>query len=62
MGSGKAATQFMTSPSDQRYNIQLTPLALTMLAEVKDQREQQALRERIDKLQQDPKAGQSTRR
>jgi mRNA interferase RelE/StbE len=32
------------------YDIQLTPLALEMLAEVKDRREQEKLRDRIDQL------------
>lgn len=36
------------------YNIQLTPLALEMLAEIKDIRQRQALSDRIDKLKLDP--------
>ncbi|MEO6860038.1 MAG: hypothetical protein ABI180_00590 [Microcoleus sp.] len=36
------------------YEIQLTPLALEMLAEVKDRREQEKLRDRIDKLKIEP--------
>ncbi|MCC3405630.1 MAG: type II toxin-antitoxin system RelE/ParE family toxin [Microcoleus sp. PH2017_10_PVI_O_A] len=36
------------------YDIQLTPLALEMLAEVKDRREQQKLRDRIDQLKIEP--------
>lgn len=36
------------------YQIELIPLALRLLSEVKDQREQQGLLERIAKLKQDP--------
>jgi len=36
------------------YEIQLTPLALEMLAEVKDRREQEKLRDRIDQLKIEP--------
>lgn len=36
------------------YHIQLTPLALEMLAEIKDIRQRQALSDRIDKLKLDP--------
>ena len=36
------------------YEIQLTPLALEMLATVKDRREQEKLRDRIDKLKVEP--------
>jgi mRNA interferase RelE/StbE len=36
------------------YAIELTPVALEMLAGVKDQRQQQALSDRIDKLKTDP--------
>lgn len=36
------------------YDIQLTPLALEMLAAVKDRREQEKLRDRIDQLKADP--------
>ena len=36
------------------YDIQLTPLALEMLAEVKDRREQEKLRDCIDKLKIEP--------
>lgn len=36
------------------YEIQLTPLALEMLAAVKDRREQEKLRDRIDKLKIEP--------
>lgn len=37
-----------------RYRIQLTPLALEMLAAVKDRREQEKLSERIDQLKVEP--------
>ncbi|MBD2185358.1 type II toxin-antitoxin system RelE family toxin [Aerosakkonema funiforme] len=43
-----------SSPNLSEYIIELTPLALEMLAEVKDRREQQALSDRIDKLKTDP--------
>ena len=36
------------------YHIQFTPLALEMLAAVKDRREQEKLRDRIDKLRIEP--------
>ena len=36
------------------YEIQLTPLALEMLESVKDRREQEKLRDRIDKLKIEP--------
>ncbi|KAM3100222.1 type II toxin-antitoxin system RelE family toxin [Phormidesmis sp. 146-35] len=36
------------------YKIQLTPLALEMLAAVKDRREQEKLRDRIDQLKTEP--------
>ena len=36
------------------YHIQLTPLALEMLASVKDRREQEKLRDRIDQLRIEP--------
>jgi mRNA interferase RelE/StbE len=36
------------------FEIELTPLALEMLADVKDKRQQQALSDRIDKLKTDP--------
>jgi hypothetical protein len=36
------------------YDIQLTSLALEMLAEVKDRREHEKLRDRIDKLKIEP--------
>ncbi|MDX2217296.1 MAG: type II toxin-antitoxin system RelE/ParE family toxin [Oculatellaceae cyanobacterium bins.114] len=36
------------------YEIRLTPLALDMLAAVKDRREQEKLSERIDQLKNDP--------
>ena len=36
------------------YEIQLTPLALEMLAAVKDRREQEKLRDRIDQLKVEP--------
>ncbi len=39
---------------EQEYNIRLTPLALEMLSEIKDQRHLQKLRERIDKLKSNP--------
>jgi mRNA interferase RelE/StbE len=37
-----------------KYTIQLTPLALEMLAAIKDRREQEKLSERIDQLKVDP--------
>jgi mRNA interferase RelE/StbE len=37
-----------------KYEIQLTPLALEMLAAIKDRREQEKLRDRIDQLRIDP--------
>ncbi|NJN59849.1 MAG: type II toxin-antitoxin system YhaV family toxin [Leptolyngbyaceae cyanobacterium SL_5_9] len=37
-----------------KYEIQLTPLALEMLIAVKDRREQEKLRDRIDQLKIDP--------
>lgn len=36
------------------YTIKLIPLALELLAKVKDQREQEGLRQRIEKLKVDP--------
>ncbi len=36
------------------YEIELIPLALKLLAKVKDQREQEGLRQRIEKLKVDP--------
>ena len=36
------------------YEIQLTPLAVEMLSAVKDRREQEKLRDRIDKLKVEP--------
>lgn len=39
---------------DESYQIRLTPLALEMLREIKDQREQKVLSERIDKLKHEP--------
>jgi mRNA interferase RelE/StbE len=36
------------------YEIQLTPLALEMLAAIRDRREQEKLRDRIDELKTDP--------
>lgn len=39
---------------NREYEIQLTPQALEMLADIKDKRQQQALMERIDKLKTDP--------
>jgi mRNA interferase RelE/StbE len=45
----------MTDASDgDEYKIQLTPLALEMLAAVKDRREQEKLRDRIDQLKMEP--------
>jgi mRNA interferase RelE/StbE len=41
-------------PAKIEYEIQLTPLALEMLADVKDQRQQKSLSDRIDKLKTDP--------
>jgi mRNA interferase RelE/StbE len=40
--------------SNIEYAIELTPVALEMLAGVKDKRQQQALSDRIDKLKTDP--------
>ncbi len=42
------------APNNIEYIIQLTPIALTMLADVKDQRELKALSNRIDKLKSEP--------
>jgi mRNA interferase RelE/StbE len=42
----------MTQPSE--YSIELTPLALEMLANVKDQREQTKLGDRIEQLKAEP--------
>ncbi|MEA5534729.1 type II toxin-antitoxin system RelE/ParE family toxin [Crocosphaera sp. XPORK-15E] len=39
---------------EQEYSIRLTPLALEMLSEIKDQRHLQKLRERIEKLKSNP--------
>jgi mRNA interferase RelE/StbE len=45
----------MSDESDGiRYRIQLTPLALEMLAAIKDRREQEKLIERIDQLEVEP--------
>jgi mRNA interferase RelE/StbE len=46
----------MTASQDDsvEYRIQLTPLALEMLAEIKDRRQRQSLSTRIDKLKSDP--------
>jgi mRNA interferase RelE/StbE len=45
----------MSDRSDAvEYEIQLTPLALEMLAAVKDRREQEKLRDRIDQLKIEP--------
>ncbi|HBL14257.1 MAG TPA: plasmid stabilization protein [Cyanobacteria bacterium UBA11162] len=46
----------MTASQDDNveYRIQLTPLALEMLAEIKDQRQRKSLSTRIDKLKSDP--------
>jgi mRNA interferase RelE/StbE len=45
----------MSDASDGvEYRIQLTPLALEMLAAVKDRREQEKLAERIDQLKVEP--------
>ena len=41
-------------PANIEYEIELTPLALEMLAGVKDQRHQKSLSDRIDKLKIDP--------
>jgi mRNA interferase RelE/StbE len=41
-------------PTNIEYEIELTPLALEMLTDVKDKRQQQALGKRIDKLKTDP--------
>ena len=43
-----------TPQTTTEYAIELTPLALEMLAGVKDMRQQQALSDRIDKLKTDP--------
>ncbi|WP_228055325.1 type II toxin-antitoxin system RelE family toxin [Gloeocapsopsis crepidinum] len=42
------------SSNPLEYEIQLTPLALEMLAVIKDRREQAKLAERIDQLKTDP--------
>jgi mRNA interferase RelE/StbE len=39
---------------EQSYDIELTPLALAMLESVKDRREQEKLRDRIDALKGEP--------
>jgi mRNA interferase RelE/StbE len=45
----------MSERSESReYAIELTPLALEMLAAVKDRREQEKLRDRIDQLTTEP--------
>ncbi len=46
----------MTASQDDsiEYRIQLTSLALEMLAEIKDRRQRQSLSSRIDKLKSDP--------
>lgn len=41
-------------PINTEYEIELTPLALEMLANVKDRRQQQALSDRIEQLKTDP--------
>jgi mRNA interferase RelE/StbE len=41
-------------PTSTEYEIEFTPLALEMLADVKDQRQQQTLINRIDQLKIDP--------
>jgi mRNA interferase RelE/StbE len=45
----------MSNPSNEvEYEIQLTPLALEMLSAVKNRREQEKLRDRIDQLKVEP--------
>lgn len=44
----------MSDGSTTEYAIQLTPLALEMLAAVKDKREQEKLRDRIEQLKIEP--------
>jgi len=41
-------------PTNTEYEIQLTPLALEMLSDIKDKRHQKALSQRINKLKTDP--------
>jgi mRNA interferase RelE/StbE len=50
----------ITQPANDEYVIEFTPLALEMLAEVKDKRHQQSLSDRIEKLKTEPeKQGKS---
>lgn len=44
----------MNDPESIEYQIELTPLALKMLAEVNDQRQRQDLTNRIEKLKSEP--------
>ncbi len=44
----------MNEPNIVEYNIRLSSLALEMLAAIKDRREQEKLRERIEQLKTDP--------
>jgi mRNA interferase RelE/StbE len=37
-----------------RYKIEITPLAIELLSEIKDKREQQGLKQRIEKLTSEP--------
>jgi mRNA interferase RelE/StbE len=46
--------EFDTPQPNIEYKIELTPLALEMLADVKDKRQQKSLSDRIDKLKTDP--------
>lgn len=41
-------------PANTEYEIKLTSLAVKMLADIKDQRQQKSLRDRIDQLKTDP--------
>lgn len=44
----------INQPEIREYEIQLTPLALEMLGDIKDKRHQKALSQRINKLKTDP--------
>ncbi|MEI6444483.1 MAG: type II toxin-antitoxin system RelE/ParE family toxin [Nostocales cyanobacterium ELA583] len=44
----------LPQPDNIEFQIQLTPLAIEMLANIKDKRHQQAISSRIDKLKIDP--------
>ncbi len=43
-----------SQPANTEYEIQLTSLAVKMLADIKDQRQQKSLRDRIDQLKTEP--------